>query len=48
MKDHAGGTDQDLIAIPELMGDLRQQAFPLHYDPIRGAEIFNDKRISAP
>jgi hypothetical protein len=30
------------------MGNLWQQAFPLHYDTIRGPEIFNDKRVAAP
>jgi hypothetical protein len=30
------------------MGDLWQQAFPLHYDTIRRPEIFNDKRVAAP
>jgi len=48
VKDHTGGTDQDLIAILEFIGDLRQQVFPLHYDTIRRQEIFNDKRVATP
>ena len=48
MKDHAGGTDQDLITVLELIEHLRQQAFPLHYDAIRRPEIFNDKCVTAP
>jgi hypothetical protein len=43
-----GGTDQDFIAILELIGDLRQEAFPLYYDTIRRPEIFNDKRVATP
>jgi hypothetical protein len=47
-KDHASGTDQDLIAILELIGDLGQQAFPLHHNAIRRLQIFDTKGVATP
>jgi hypothetical protein len=47
-EDHTGGADQDLITILEFIGNLRRQAFPLHHNPIRRPEIFNDKRVATP
>jgi hypothetical protein len=47
-KDHAGGTDQDLIAILEFIRDLRQQTFPLYHYAIRRLEIFDTKCIATP
>jgi hypothetical protein len=47
-KHHAGGTDQDLIAILEFIGDLRQQTFSLHHNAIRRLEIFDTKGVATP